>query len=244
MAAVAETQAAMARMDETAAKKRFEFIKSVAARLPIRDESERENLAHEAFMGTVALSDEQPALLADAAYGDMLNALDKKIRRDNNIGKFTEASIKQQRGKIYRATNTKTDPWKLLTIEKQAVEHQSWQYERATTAVLANRRGRFDNDYGLARYASQAECVGTEDLAAGDETVVNAIPVYDQEIDLELDLKTALSKLSERDQAIITAYHYEEKTDREIATVLGISKSTVCEARLVAEKKLQVFLDK
>lgn len=57
-------------------------------------------------------------------------------------------------------------------------------------------------------------------------------------------LYQALAELSEKERELIVALFFEEKTERELAAVLGISQPAVHKQKNKILKKLKTFLDK
>ena len=57
-------------------------------------------------------------------------------------------------------------------------------------------------------------------------------------------LYQALAKLSEKERELIVALFFEEKTERELAAVLGISQPAVHKQKNKILKKLKTFLEK
>ena len=55
-------------------------------------------------------------------------------------------------------------------------------------------------------------------------------------------LIAAVATLSEREQSILSLYYYEELTMREVAQVVGIAVSRVCQIHAASVKKLKILL--
>lgn len=78
-------------------------------------------------------------------------------------------------------------------------------------------------------YASQAEAMQSLDAmleTRGDEPV-HVQPM--QALETQLTLRKALSRLSEREQRLLSLYYQHELNMKEIALVLGLTESRVCQ---------------
>jgi RNA polymerase sigma factor for flagellar operon FliA len=96
--------------------------------------------------------------------------------------------------------------------------------------------------------------VGQQTMAAGESgdviDVIESAPDLDEpdpfdlclQGELKVHLAEAISKLSEREQLILSLYYREELTMKEISEVVGVALSRVSQIRQASIKKLKVSL--
>lgn len=137
-----------------------------------------------------------------------------------------------------------------------------------TTARLEARLGRHPNESEIAiemqlepeqlrRIVAQIDGLyisGQQTAVGGDRTdlldVIESAPNLDDPDPFDLCLQgevkahlaEAISKLSEREQLILSLYYREELTMKEIAEVVGVALSRVSQIRQEIMKKLKVML--
>jgi RNA polymerase sigma factor (sigma-70 family) len=92
------------------------------------------------------------------------------------------------------------------------------------------------------------DAIDSEDFASakdisefGDDSLTNKRAV--EEEDIKTDLNVAISRLSERERLIVYYYYYQDKTDRQVAEILGMKEDTVRRTRHTALTKLRKLYD-
>lgn len=107
--------------------------------------------------------------------------------------------------------------------EKEVAELTGLSLKDVEEVLLISHRASLVSleDYLFSRDArSRGE--GIADMTSGPHE-------HYEEMELTRELTGSIEKLPERDQLIMSLYYYEELTLKEIAAVLGISESRVCQ---------------
>jgi RNA polymerase sigma factor for flagellar operon FliA len=126
--------------------------------------------------------------------------------------------------------------------------------------VLQETLGREPDDRELAAYLHISEAalrearekdrtfsvVYFEDLDGGEGVpCADALPEETAEYDEMVEtLARAIDCLPEKQRLVIALYYYEELTQKEIAAVLGVTESRICQIRMDAVRRLQTALQR
>lgn len=75
-----------------------------------------------------------------------------------------------------------------------------------------------------------------------DESVITQPELYLNEKEFRRELADAIDALSEKERTVISLYYYESLKLKEIAYVLDVSESRVCQIHVAAVEKLRKFM--
>ncbi len=126
-----------------------------------------------------------------------------------------------------------------LQEARSALEHEGRAADLPAVAAklgVTLQRARLIQD-GLE--AVQLTTLNGEDVECGDHDPSEGLVARD----LERRVAAVLRQLPERLQTLLSLYYYEELTYQEITTVMGISRSRVCQLHAQALERLRRLLD-